>query len=86
MKNAAPNIKAPKIINRPYAFTDTNPMMTFKLTGGSGAAKSGSSGGSSTAGAPDMLRINLYVSSQGCNDSPVFEAVIKALSWKRLLM
>lgn len=75
-----------KITKRLYAFTDTNPMMTFKLTGGSGAAKSGSSGGSSTPGAPDTLRINLYVSSQGCNDSPVFEAVIKALSWKRLLM
>lgn len=75
-----------KITKRLYAFTNTNPMMTFKLTGGRGAAKSGNLGAGSTTGASGTLRINLYVSCQGCNDSPVFEAVVKALSWKRLLM
>lgn len=62
-----------KITKRLYAFTNTTPEMTFELA-------------DNTAAKTDKFKVDLYVSSQGSNDSPVFEAVIKALSWKRLLM
>lgn len=56
-----------RITKRLYAFTNTEPQMTFKLPQNPG----------------DTLNVDLFVSGQGVKDSPVFEAVVKALSWKR---
>lgn len=57
-----------KITKRLYAFNDTNPKMTFVLPKDAG----------------ETLKVSFFVSGQGVKDSPVFEAVLKALSWGRI--
>lgn len=59
-----------RLTKRLYAFMNTNPAMTF--------SRRNTASGNFT--------VNMFVSNQGDNDSPVFEAVVKAFSFRARLL